>query len=66
MIGGLGLGIISDKLYGKRGPVAFVALIFANITVYLIAFGNKSISKAVFFMLMFFFGMFLSGLNNLV
>ena len=39
MIGGLSLGFVSDKLYGRRGPVAFVSVIIPNVSMYLIAFG---------------------------
>jgi sugar phosphate permease len=66
MIGSTSMGYISDKLYGKRAPVAFVAVIFSNIVVYNIAFFNKEMSTFVFYVSMFLFGYFISGLNNLV
>jgi sugar phosphate permease len=66
MIGSTSMGYISDKLYGKRAPVAFVAVVFANIVIYNIAFFNKDMTTFVFYVSMFLFGYFISGLNNLV
>jgi sugar phosphate permease len=66
MIGSTSMGYISDRLYGKRAPVAFAAVICANIVVYNIAFFNKDMSTFVFYLTMFLFGFFISGLNNLV
>ena len=60
------MGFISDRFYGKRSPVGFVAVILANIMTYILTFYNTTMSKPVFFISMFFFGMFISGLNNLV
>jgi sugar phosphate permease len=40
MIGATTMGFISDKFYGKRGPVAFVATCLANVLIYTIAFKN--------------------------
>ena len=66
IIGSTMLGYISDKYYGKRGPIAFTSVCISCVLIYAISFGNKHFSVVVFFVLMFFFGMFLSGLNNLV
>lgn len=66
VIGSTSMGYISDKLNGKRSPVAFVAVILANLMIYILTFLNEDMSVALFFVSMFFFGLFISGLNNLV
>lgn len=66
IIGSTLLGFISDKLYGKRGPVTFTSVCISCILIYALAFGIEHYSLVTFLTLMFFFGMFLSGLNNLV
>ena len=42
IIGSTSMGYISDRLYGKRTPVAFVAVVLANVTIYLITFYNTN------------------------
>lgn len=66
MIGSTSLGLLSDRFYGKRGPVAFGSVIIANFLIYFITFKNETVSEVTFFILMFFLGVFVSGLNNLV
>lgn len=66
VIGSTLMGFISDKINGKRAPVAFVAIILSNVIIYILTFLNTVMSVSVFFISMFFFGFFISGLNNLV
>lgn len=66
MIGSVGLGYISDKVYHTRSPVAFVAILFATVLSYVISLTVETLPIVSFSVLMFFFGFFLSGLNNIV
>ena len=66
MIGSVTLGYISDKVYRTRSPVAFAAIIFATILSYIISFENADMHIYSFTVFMFFFGFFVSGLNNIV
>ena len=66
MIGSITLGYFSDKLYRTRSPVAFFAIICATILSYVISFKNAEMHIGVFMTLMFIFGFFVSGLNNIV
>ena len=66
MIGSIVLGYISDRVYRTRSPVAFVAIIAATGLSYLISFGVAEMSQLNFMFHMFFFGFFVSGLNNIV
>ncbi|CDW83397.1 sugar phosphate exchanger 3 [Stylonychia lemnae] len=66
MIGSIVLGYISDKAYKTRSPVAFIAILFATGISYVISFKNSDMNIQVFTFSMFFFGFFVSGLNNIV
>lgn len=66
MIGSIALGYISDKVYRTRSPVAFTAIIVSTFLSYVISFGNAEMSLTTLMTLMFFFGFFVSGLNNIV
>lgn len=66
MFGSIILGYISDKMHGKRSPVALVAVIFSIILTYVIAAKVYEMGAVLFFILMFFVGFFISGLNNMI
>lgn len=66
MLGSITLGYLSDKLYKTRSPVAFIAILAATAFSYMICFWNSQMSQRVFMMYMFWFGFFVSGLNNIV
>ena len=66
MIGSTLMGYISDKFYGKRTPVAVSAVLIANILIYFVTFLGSTMSSTALFSSLFFFGMSISGLNNLV
>ncbi|CDW72436.1 sugar phosphate exchanger 3 [Stylonychia lemnae] len=60
------LGYISDKLYSKRSPIAFVAVLAAAFISLTIQTNIKILSQIQFASLMFFFGFIISGLNNII
>ena len=66
MIGSVALGYISDKVYHTRSPVAFFGIICATILSYVISLNVDTMPLLTFTILMFFFGFFVSGLNNIV
>jgi len=66
MLGSMALGFLSDRIHGKRSPVALGAVIMSIILTYTLAFTVKEMKTAVFFIVMFFIGFFISGLNNMI
>ena len=66
LLGSMALGYLSDKLWAKRSPVAFGAILVSIALSYIITFENMNMSKGTFMFMMFLFGFFISGLNNLV
>jgi MFS transporter, OPA family, solute carrier family 37 (glycerol-3-phosphate transporter), member 3 len=60
------LGFISDLMHGKRSPVALGAVIISIVLSYILAFTVKLMSTPVFFIVMFFIGFCISGLNNMI
>jgi len=46
--------------------VAFFAIICATVFSYIITFNNAEMTQGGFMAIMFFFGFFISGLNNIV
>ena len=66
ILGSICLGYLSDLMYGKRSPVAMMAVLLAILISYLITFEIYVMPEALFFILMFLLGFFISGLNNLI
>jgi len=66
IFGSMALGYLSDMLYGKRSPVALGAVIFASMISFSLFIWVINMPTAVFFICMFMFGFFISGLNNLI
>ena len=60
------MGYLSDRLYGKRSPVAFTAIIIASALAFSLAFHLRSLSVISLQGIMFAFGMVVSGLNNII
>lgn len=60
------LGYLSDLTYGKRSPIAMMAVIFSIIISFVLTYKVTVMPAALFFVLMFFLGCFISGLNNLI
>ena len=65
MFGSMALGYISDLMYGKRSPVALGAVIISISISFVITY-NIGMPTGLFFVLMFFLGFFISGLNNMI
>ena len=66
MFGSMALGYISDLMYGKRSPVALGAVVFSIAISFIVTFNAQEMNTALFFVLMFFFGFFISGVNNMI
>jgi len=66
IVGSLFLGFLSDLTHGKRSPISLFAIVFSIIISYTLTFKVSVMPTAVFFILMFFLGLFISGLNNLI
>ena len=66
MLGSMALGFVSDMMHGKRSPVALGSVIISIVLTYTLAFTVKQMDTAVFFIVMFFIGFFISGLNNMI
>ena len=60
------MGYISDKLYSKRSPVSFVAVLIASALGFTLTYRMHEISQLTLSILMFFFGFIVSGLNNII
>lgn len=66
MFGSMALGYISDRMYGKRSPVALGAVLISITISFVLTFKVQNMSTVLFFILMFFLGFFISGLNNMI
>lgn len=60
------MGYLSDKLYSKRSPVSFVAVLIASGLGFTLSNNLHKISQVSLSLLMFFFGFIVSGLNNII
>jgi sugar phosphate permease len=56
IFGSMTLGYLSDKTYGKRSPVAFMAVIFASLIAFSLKFFVLEMPTAVLFVSMFIAG----------
>jgi len=66
IFGSMTLGYLSDLMYGKRSPVALGAVMLASLISFSLKFFILDLPIPVLFILMFFLGFFISGLNNLI
>lgn len=66
MVGSIILGYLSDKIYRTRSPVAMMAISISITLAYILAFKNPTMSYGLFMFVMFLFGFFVSGLNNIL
>ena len=66
MLGSMCLGLISDLMHGKRSPVALVAVLTSIAVSYTVTYEVFNMSQAIFFIMMFLLGFFISGLNNMI
>ena len=66
MLGSIALGWISDKMHGRRSPVALIAVIVSVAISFSVYVTVYDMTIAVFFVMMFLLGFFISGLNNMI
>ena len=66
MLGSIALGFLSDLMYGKRSPVALIAVIFSITISFVLTYEVFNMSEPLLFTMMFFMGFFISGLNNMI
>jgi OPA family glycerol-3-phosphate transporter-like MFS transporter 3 len=60
------LGYLSDKLYSKRSPISFLAVLVASALGFTLTYNLYDMSQIVLSLLMFLFGFIVSGLNNII
>jgi OPA family glycerol-3-phosphate transporter-like MFS transporter 3 len=53
-------------MHGKRSPVALVAVLTSIAVSYTVTYEVFNMSQAIFFIMMFLLGFFISGLNNMI
>ena len=66
ILGSIALGYISDRMYGKRSPVALIAVITSMVIMYYLAAHETTVTRLSFTVMMFFIGFFISGLSNMI
>jgi sugar phosphate permease len=67
VLGSITLGYLSDLMYGKRSPVALFAVMMSMVISFTLSFTDLlALNKLVFFVMMFFLGFFISGVNNMI
>ena len=60
------MGYLSDKLYSKRSPVSFLAVIIASIIGFTLTYRLHLMSQLSLSLMLFGLGFIVSGLNNIV
>jgi sugar phosphate permease len=70
LLGSIFLGLISDKFFSKRSPVAFLACVISVVISFIITFTylhyNTPKLLPVLVIVMLVFAFFIAGLNNMV
>lgn len=66
MLGSIALGLLSDRMYGKRSPVALMAVIISMVVSYVLASQVFNMSSGLLYFMFFLLGFFISGLNNMI
>lgn len=66
ILGSMTLGRLSDLTFGRRSPVALLAVILASLIVFSLKFFIFEEPRLVLLLSMFFLGFLISGLNNLI
>jgi len=66
LVGSLVLGYLSDKLYSKRSPISFLAVIVASALGFTLHTHLASLTQISLSLLLFCFGFIVSGLNNII
>ena len=66
IIGSFTMGYFSDKLYSKRSPISFLAVIVASALGFTLTFHLKEMTQYTLSTMMFAYGFIISGLNNII
>ena len=68
LLGSIALGLISDRFFSKRSPVAFIACMISALASFGVTFGVNYMQGMVGLVtsLMLFYSFFIAGLSNLV
>jgi sugar phosphate permease len=66
ILGSMTLGRLSDLTFGRRSPVALLAVILASLIAFSLKFFIFEEPRLVLLLSMFFLGFLISGLNNLI
>ncbi len=66
ILGSMTLGRLSDLNFGRRSPVALLAVILASLIAFSLKFFIFEEPRLVLLFSMFFLGFLISGLNNLI
>ena len=66
ILGSMTLGRLSDLTFGRRSPVALLAVILASLIAFSLKFFIFEEPRLILLLSMFFLGFLISGLNNLI
>jgi sugar phosphate permease len=66
IMGSFLMGYFSDKLYSKRSPVSFIAVLVASGIGFTLTYRLHLMSQITLSSIMFLFGFIISGLNNII
>ena len=66
IFGSFAMGYFSDRLYSKRSPVSFLAVIVASALGFGLAYRLDTMSQISLSLMMLSFGFIVSGLNNII
>lgn len=68
LLGSIVLGLVSDKLFSKRSPVAFGACVLAAGSSYAMTYTNYGLRNSIGLLscAIFLYAFFIGGLNNMV
>jgi MFS transporter, OPA family, solute carrier family 37 (glycerol-3-phosphate transporter), member 3 len=66
ILGSFLMGYLSDKLYSKRSPISFLAVIVASIIGFTLTYHLQFMNQITLSAMLFLFGFIVSGLNNII
>ena len=66
IIGSISIGYLTDRMHSKRSPVVMIAVLLSSCLSFVLTFRYLQMSIGEFYAAMFFFGFFVSGLNNIL
>jgi sugar phosphate permease len=66
ILGSFIMGYLSDKLYSKRSPIAFLAILVASAIGFIMTYHLDKMTELHLALMMLGFGFIISGLNNII